>query len=214
MYQSNNTTRYHYNITEKMKNIDVNEIYTLFEEIRELVKAGNRNNTASQPEIELPDLSAIDELSYKLDEVIGEIRKPVRTEHHHIFSIASNKIFYGVIGLCILCLFLLFTAFYQRKEIATYKDNDLKYRYIQMKGEITPADVIALDSIFENRRDSVRVIRKQVETFEEKVKQRAKLIEQEERLQEAKERLEGKSNLSDVKMKYKYAINLFCVLYC
>jgi hypothetical protein len=40
-----------------------------------------------------------------------------------------------------------------------------------------------------------------VETFEENIKQRAKIIEQEERLQEARERLEGKSNLSDVKMK-------------
>jgi len=45
------------------------------------------------------------------------------------------------------------------------------------------------------------MIRQQVETFEETVKQRARLIEREERLQEARERLEGKSNLSGVKMK-------------
>ena len=184
-----------------MKNIEINEIYTLFEEIRELVKAGSRNNNPIQPKVELPDLSVIDELSIKLDEAIEEIRKPVRTEHHHIFNIASSKVFYGMIGLCIMCLFFILTAFYQRKEIATYKDNDLKYRYIQMQGEITPAGIISLDSIFENRRDSVKMIRNYVETFEEKVKQRAKLIEQEERLQEARERLEGKSNLSDVKMK-------------
>lgn len=61
-----------------------------------------------------------------------------------------------------MCLFFILTAFYQRKEIATYKDNDLKYRYIQMQGEISPAGVITLDSIFENRRDSVRIIRRQV----------------------------------------------------
>ncbi|HCM21943.1 MULTISPECIES: hypothetical protein [Proteiniphilum] len=134
-----------------MKNIEINEIYTLFEEIRGLIKAGSRNNNPIQPDIELPDLSAIDELSGKLDEAIGEIRKPVRTEHHHIFSIASSKIFYGMIGLCIICLFFIIIVFYQRKEIATYKDNDLKYRYVQMQGEITPAGVISLDSIFENR---------------------------------------------------------------
>ncbi|MFA7583838.1 MAG: hypothetical protein WCZ46_09890 [Proteiniphilum sp.] len=184
-----------------MKNIEINEIYTLFEEIRELVKAGSRNYKPVQPEIELPNLSAIDELSGKLDEAIGEIRKPVRMEHHHIFSIASSKVFYGMIRLCIMCLFFILTVFYQRKEIATHKDNDLKYRYVQMQGEITPVGVIDLDSIFESRRDSVRMIRRQVETFEEKVKQRAKLIEREERLQEEKERLEGKSNLLDAKMK-------------
>lgn len=171
-HQSNNAITH-----QKMKNIDVNEIYTLFEEIRELVKAGNKNNTAIQPEIELPDLSAIDELSDKLDEAIGEIRKPIRTEHHHIFSIAFNKIFYGVIGLCVVCLFLLFTVFNQRKEIATYKDNDLKYRYVQMQGEITPAGVISLDSIFENRRDSLNMIRQQVGQHEKAVIEKAKRLE-------------------------------------
>ena len=95
-----------------MKNMEINEIYTLFEEIRELIKVGGRNNTPIQPEIELPDLLAIDELLGKLDEAIEEIRKLVRTEHHHIFSIASSKVFYGVIGLCIMCLFFILTVFY------------------------------------------------------------------------------------------------------
>lgn len=161
-----------------MKNIEISEIYTLFEEIRELVKAGSRNNNIIPPEIELPDLSGIDELSGKLDEAIGEIRKPVRTEHHHIFSIASNKVFYGIIGLCIVCLFLIFTVFYQRKEIASYRDNDLKYRYIQMQGEITPAGVITIDSIFDNRRDSVKMIRKQVVQHEKAIIEKAKRLEQ------------------------------------
>lgn len=176
-----------------MKNIDVNEIYTLFEEIRELVKVGSKNNNPVQPEIKLLDLSAIDELSDKLDEVIGEIRRPVRTEHHHIFSIASSKVFYGVIGLCILCLFLLFTAFNQRKQIATYKDNDLKCRYIQMQGEITPAGVIDLDSIFENRRDSVRMIRKQVEQYEKAVIEKAKRLERARLKEQEAERLKSEA---------------------
>lgn len=86
--------------------------------------------------------------------------------------------------------------FYQRKEIIIYKDNDLKYRYVQMQGEITPTGLIKLDSIFDNKRDSVKIIRKYVEAFEENVKQRAKLIEQEERLKAKKERLEEESNIS------------------
>lgn len=160
-----------------MKTIDINEIYTLFEEIKELVKAGNKKNTAIQPEIELPDLSAITELSYKLDETIGEIRKPVRTEHHHIFTIASGKVFFGVITICIALLISSFVIYYQRKEIFTYRDNNLKYRYIQMQGEITPAGLINLDSIFENRRDSVKKIRQQVEQYEEAVIEKAKRLE-------------------------------------
>ncbi len=172
-----------------MKNIEINEIYTLFEEIRELVKSGSRNNTPIQSEIELPGLSGIDELSGKLDEAIREIHKPVRTDHHHIFSIASSKVFYGMIGLCIMCLFLFFIVFHQRKEITTFKDNDLKYRYIQMQGEITPAGVVALDSIFENRRDSVRVIRKQVVQHEKAVIEKAKRLEQARLMEQEAEQL-------------------------
>ncbi|HBL34618.1 MAG TPA: hypothetical protein DDZ96_12515 [Porphyromonadaceae bacterium] len=172
-----------------MKNIEVTEVYTLFEEIKELVKTGNQNNTVIQPEIELPDLSAISELSRKLDEAIWEIHKPVKTEHHHIFSIASSKVFIGVIGLCIVCLFLLFTVFTLRKENATNKDNDLKYRYIQMQGEIIPTGVFNLDSIFENRRDSVRMIRKQVEQHEKTVIEKAKRLERVRLKEQEAERL-------------------------
>ncbi len=160
-----------------MKNIDVNEIYILFEEIRELVKSGSKNSNPIQPEIELSDLSAITELSGKLDETIGEIRKPVRTEHHHIFSIASGKVFFGVITICTALLISLFVIYDQRKEIFTYRDNNLKYRYIQMQGEITPAGLINLDSIFENRRDSVKKICQQVEQYEEAVIEKAKRLE-------------------------------------
>ena len=46
-----------------------------------------------------------------------------------------------------------------------------------MHREITPAGVIYLDSIFENRRDSVRIIRKQVELYEKAVIEKAKKLE-------------------------------------
>ncbi|KAA6308771.1 hypothetical protein EZS27_039624 [termite gut metagenome] len=70
-----------------MKNIEINEVYTLFEEIKGLIKKGSNNvPTIVQPEIELPDLSVISELTDKLQETIEEIRKPVKTECHHTFS--------------------------------------------------------------------------------------------------------------------------------
>lgn len=176
-----------------MKNIDVNEVYILFEEIKELVKINGKNNMAVQPELELPDLSAITELSEKLDKAIGEIRKPVKMEHRHIFSIASSKIFIGVIGLCIMCLFFLFTVFSQQKEITTYKDNDLKYRYIQMQGEIAPAGLISLDSIFDNRRDSVKIIHQQVKKYEKAVVEEAKRLKKARLKEQEAERLRNEA---------------------
>jgi len=50
--QQDNNTQTH----KEMKNIEVNEIYTLFEEIRELIKYGSKNNAPIQPKIELTRL--------------------------------------------------------------------------------------------------------------------------------------------------------------
>lgn len=173
-----------------MKNIEINEVYTLFEEIKGLIKKGNNNAPAViQPEIELPDLSVINELTDKLQETIEEVRKPVKTECHHTFSIASNKIFFSVIGMGIALIVCMFAIHYQREEIATYKDNDLKYRYVKMQGEITPDEVRCLENIFDYKRDSVIVIQKQVEQYEKAVLEEAKRLEQARLKEQEAERL-------------------------
>lgn len=173
-----------------MRNIEINEVYTLFEEIKKLIKKGNDNTpTVVQPEIELPDLSVINELTDKLQETIEEFRKPVRTECHHTFSIASNKIFFSVIGIGIALLVCMFVIYYQREEMAMYKDNDLKYRYVKMQGEITPDGIGHLENIFDYKRDSVRVIRKQVELYEKAVLEEAKRLEQARLKEQEAERL-------------------------
>lgn len=139
-----------------MKKIDLGEIYTIFEEIKDLILAQSRSFRRIQSELEQPDLSSIGELSGKLDKAIEEIRNPSRVEHHHVFSITSNKVFYGMIGLCFICLVFSFIVFHQKKVIANYRDNDLKYRYIQMKGGVSHIELMELDSIFEHNRESIK----------------------------------------------------------
>jgi predicted PurR-regulated permease PerM len=173
-----------------MRNIEINEVYTLFEEIKKLIKKGNDNTpTVVQPEIELPDLSAISELTDKLQEIIEEVRKPVRTECHHIFSITSNKIFFSVIGMGIALLVCMFMIYYQREEIATYNDNELKYRYVKMQGTITPDGIGHLENVFENKRDSIKIIRKQVKKYEKVILEEAKRLEQARLKEQEAERL-------------------------
>ena len=55
----------------------INEIYTLFEDIEELIKSKESNNAEAKQEIELPDLSAITALSDKLDRTIEQVSKPI-----------------------------------------------------------------------------------------------------------------------------------------
>ena len=65
-----------------------------------------------------------------------------------------------------------------------------------MTGNATADDLATMDTLFYFNRDSrkIRELRKQVEVFEENVKQRAKIIEQEERLKREKDALELKIN--------------------
>jgi hypothetical protein len=187
-----------------MKQIDVNEVYMLFEEIKELVKKESENKqTVVQPEIqskiELPDFSVVNELVHKLDETIEEVRKPVKTDHRHIFSFDSSKVFVGVIGLCIVTILCLCTIFYQRKEISTYKDNDLKYRYVKMQGEITPSEIEKLEDFFDNERDKVKLMRKEVEKHEKAVLEEAKRLEKARLKEQEAERL--KQEAVDLKQK-------------
>ena len=177
-----------------MRNIEINEVYTLFEEIKELIKKGNNSPTVVQPQVEVPELSVISELTDKLQATIEEVRKSVKTEYHHTFSIASNKIFFGVIGMSVALLISLFVIYYQREEISTYKDNDLKYRYVKMQEAITPADIINLENIFENKRDSVKLIQKQVREYEKALIEEAKRLEQARLKEQEAERLKREAD--------------------
>lgn len=172
-----------------MSKIDVNEIYTLFEEIKEIVNSKENKSEVVIPEIELPDLSGVDILSNKLDTAINEMSKPIKVEHSYVISIASNKTFIGILVLCTICLLFLFTVVHQRKEAIALKDNDLKYRYIHMMGEATPELITNLNSIFEHRRDSVKVLRKEVISFEKAVVERARRLEEARKKEMEAERL-------------------------
>ncbi len=59
-------------------------------------------------------------------------------------------------------------------------DNDLKYRYIKMKGEVTPKRIAELEEIFEINRDNakIRQMKKNVEEYERTVKRKVQLEEQ------------------------------------
>jgi hypothetical protein len=179
-----------------MQQINVNEVYTLFEEIKKQLKQiGEKQVSAPapvpQPKIEIPDLSVIPELTNKLDEVIGEVRKPVKTEHRHIFSFESNKIFFSVISLSLSLSFLisLFVIYFQQEKLSKYKDNDLKYRYVKMAGKITPEELILLEDIFENKRESIKPLRKDVEKHEKAVLEEAKRLEKARLKEQEAERL-------------------------
>ncbi|KAA6318285.1 hypothetical protein EZS27_031687 [termite gut metagenome] len=152
--------------------IDTSAVYTLFEELKESLK--QRNEKPIEPA--QVDMTAINAMTERFKDLIEEVRKPTKVNHHHVISIGSNKVFFSLVGMCIVILILSFTIYNQRETISQYKENDLKYRYIKMQGQATKNNIYRLERLFEYR-DSVGIICKQVEKYEQLVKEQAERIE-------------------------------------
>jgi hypothetical protein len=76
----------------------------------------------------------------------------------------------------------------QRQTITLYKENDLKYRYIKMQGQINEDNLYRLEQQFKYN-DSIKIICKQVEKYEELVKEQAEKFERAKRNSKDADRL-------------------------
>jgi hypothetical protein len=89
----------------------------------------------------------------------------------------------------------------QQQTISQYQNNDLKYRYVKMRGEINEDNLYRLERQFKHD-DSIKIIRKQIEKYEELVK------EQVEKMERAKWNSEEVDNLQkEVELLKKKMIN-------
>jgi hypothetical protein len=154
--------------------IDISEIFALFETINnKLDKPPNK-----QIEVTQVDLSAVNTLTERFENLIEEVLKPTIAEHHHrhTIDIHSNCFFLSWVGLAIIILILFWLMANQLQTINQYQDNDLKYRYIKMQGQINEEKIYRLERQFKYG-DRIRVIRKQVNRYEELVKEQAEEME-------------------------------------
>ncbi|KAA6319113.1 hypothetical protein EZS27_030953, partial [termite gut metagenome] len=100
----------------------------------------------------------------------------VKINHQHIIDIGSMKVFFSLIGMCIVILILSFAIYNQRQTISQYRDNDLKYRYIKMQGQATEENIYRLEKQFKYR-DSISIVCKQVNRYERLVKEQVEKME-------------------------------------
>ncbi|KAA6330372.1 hypothetical protein EZS27_020916 [termite gut metagenome] len=170
--------------------IDISAVYTLFEELKELLEKSKSKSVESVP----IDVMAINNMTERFEDLIEEVKKPKRTEIRHIINLGSSKIFFLLIIMSLVILTLSFAIYNQRQTISQYRNNDLKYRYIKMQGQMIDENIYQLERLFEYR-DSIGIIRKQVEEYERLVQERAEKIERARRNADEAERLKKKSNL-------------------
>ena len=161
-------------------------IIFMIEELTKLVKQSNKS-----PQIDLSKVetlivmmqSNIDQTAdntAQLKEAIGEARKPVIRERRITIDIVSKEAVFIFIGMLIIIVGLSAWLYLVTRPNYDRIDNDLKYRYIKMKGEATPERISELENLFEINRDNAKIkqLRQDVEAYERAIKEKATLDEQ------------------------------------
>ena len=127
--------------------------------------------------------------------VNGRMSKPDKVKHLFVFDLASKPTW-----TLLMANMFLFAAFgsalyFARQPDYDRIDNDLKYRYIKMKGEASPEQIEKLEDIFELNRDNVKIkqMLDDVETYEEAVRKQATLTEQARLKEQAANELDTKA---------------------
>ena len=102
-------------------------------------------------------------------------------EHRHTYTldISSSKTFLTMF-IMLGCIFLQGAFIYRISENnRLLAANDLKYRYVKMRGEIKEKELMELETIFRDKQHTAMrdTVRNQVERYEEAVRRRAEQLE-------------------------------------
>mgnify|MGYP001060693042 CR=1 FL=1 len=138
----------------------------------------------------------IDSLQASVESIEIPVELPPRIVQNRIsLAIESKGVFWTMIGMMsaivLLCTMLYWTAKPNYDRI----DNDLKYRYIKMKGEAQPDRIAELEEIFELHRDNakIRQIKRDVEEYERTIQRKVQLEEQARLKEWEAEKLDNKA---------------------
>ena len=160
-------------------------IFEMFETINR--KLDKRTEKHTEP-IQM-DMTAVNAVTERLENMIEEARKPAKVEHHHTIDIGSNKVLLSMVVMVLVILGLSYVVGEQRRSINQYRNNVLKYRYIKMQGQTNEENLYRLEQQFRYG-DSIKFIRTQVEKYEELVKQQAERLERAKKENTEAERLQ------------------------
>ena len=146
--------------------------------------------------------TGIDNLQASVEAIKIPAELPPRIIRHRvIFSSESPFVIYLVLFLFISCMILSSALYFATRPNRDRIDNDLKYRYIKMKGDATPDRIAELEELFELNRDNakIRQMKKDVEEYEQTIQRKVQLEEQARLKEREAERLN--KNASRLKNK-------------
>ena len=147
-----------------------------------------RNNAKTQ--------ASMDNLQTAVEAIEIPAELPPRIVQHRIsLAIESKGVFWTMIGMMTTIVLLCTMQYWTAKPNYDRIDNDLKYRYIKMKGEAQPDRIAELEEIFELHRDNakIRQIKRDVEEYERTIQRKVQLEEQARLKEREAEKLNGKA---------------------
>lgn len=136
--------------------------------------------------------AGIDSLQAAVHAIEIPAELPPRIVHHRIsLAIESKGVFWAMIGMMTTIVLLCTMLYWAAKPNYDRIDNDLKYRYLKMKGEATPDRIAELEEIFDLHRDNakIREMKRDVEEYERTIRRKMQLEEQARRKEREAERL-------------------------
>ncbi len=140
--------------------------------------------------------AGIDRLQASVEGIEIPADLPPRIVQHKIsLAIESKGVFWTMIGMMSTIVLLSTMLYWTAKPNYDRIDNDLKYRYIKMKGEALPDRIAELEEIFELHRDNakIREMKRDVEEYERTIQRKVQLEEQARLKEWEAEKLDNKA---------------------
>ena len=170
------------------------------ESVRDVKAIVNKSQSSGDVLNSLAELKQIQE--QKSDEVKTLVQKlketiedGVHNFKHHRIGFETPFVCWTIIIETVLILGLFTWIIISEKPNQDRIDNDLKYRYIKMKGDASAEQIATLEDIFELNRntEAIEQMREDVETYEEAVRKQAALAEQARLKEQAAKEQESKA---------------------
>ena len=168
--------------------------------IRDVKAIVNKSQLSGEVLNSLADLKQIqvqksDELKTLVQKLKTNIEDGVHNFKHHRIGFETPFVCWTIVIETALILGLFTWIIISEKPNQDRIDNDLKYRYIKMKGDASAEQIATLEDIFELNRnnEAIEQMREDVETYEEAVRKQAALAEQARLKEQAAKEQESKA---------------------
>ena len=135
------------------------------------------------------------ELKSLVQKLRTTIEEGVHNFKHHKIGFETPFVFWTIVIETALIFGLFTWIIISEKPNQREEDNDLKYRYIKMKGDASAEQIATLEDIFELNRNTkaIEQMREDVETYEEAIRKQATLAEQARLKEQAAKEQESKA---------------------